>query len=248
MVRVLLFLLLFASNALAQNLYCGQDRGLSSKVTLSNLALYSEEADNAAITKTACTIIANSVTAPNGTLTADTISETASTSDHNIRQSIAVTINDKFRFSGYAKAGSRAFLQISTTSTGFGTARYANFNLSNCTVGTIGASTTASAYSVGNGWCRLQIEATATASASTLLHYLIITSATAANFESYLGVATNNLYVWGAQAQLATASPDYLQTTATSATLGPVCASGTTQSPTNPSMCIALGDESFRRW
>lgn len=211
MKRFILFLLVLLSigGDVQSQQYCGKEPIYK---TVQNLALRSEEVDNASWTKTASSATANSIAAPDGTLTGDTLSETASTSDHNIRQSIAVTSGVEYAFSGYAKAGTRTFAQITTTSGGFGSARYANFNLTTCAVGTVGASTTATATLSNDGWCRMEIKATATATASTLLHYVIVTSGTAANFESFLGVISNNIYLWGLQAR-PTSSPDQYATT-----------------------------------
>jgi len=179
-----------------------------------NLLTYSEQADNAIWVKTAATVTANSVVAPDGATTGDTLVETASTSDHNIRQALAVTTGNEYVIGGYARPGTRTFLQISTTSTGFGTARYANFNLTTCATGTIGANTLATATLYDNGWCRVEIKASATSSATTQAYFIIITSGTAANFESYLGVITNNLHLWGMQARLGYNSTAYVPTLA----------------------------------
>ena len=178
-----------------------------------NLLTYSEQVDNAIWVKTAATATANSVVAPDGNTTGDTLAETASTSDHNIRQSLSVVTGNEYVIGTYARLGTRTFVQVSTTSTGFGTARYANFNLTTCAVGTVGASTTATATAFDNGWCRVEIKATATSSATTLAYFVIITNSAAANFESYLGVASNNLYLWGMQARLGYNSTAYVPTT-----------------------------------
>lgn len=181
----------------------------------SNLLTYSEQADNAAYVKNSITVTANSTTAPDGTATADTLSETASTTDHYIRQSLSVTSGVQYSFSTFAKKGTRSFIQLSLPSTGFST-KYANFNLNNCSTGTVGSGVIASTTQALDGWCRVEIKATATGTASTQVYYTIVTTGEAPYSESYLGVVSNNLYVWGMQARLATSRPDYIQSVASS--------------------------------
>src|SRR5262249_8596564 len=56
-----------------------------------NALLYSDQFDNAAWTKSGCSISANAATAPDGTMTADRIVENSSTSAHLVTQAITVS-------------------------------------------------------------------------------------------------------------------------------------------------------------
>lgn len=217
----IIFLFIFiATSVKAQTIpprYCGMD---SSDRVLVNRVIRSEEADNAAYTRTSSTVTANTTIAPDGTTTADTLIETASTSDHNIRQSFSVTNGVAYRLSAYARAGTRTFAQLATGSGGFGTARYANFNLSTCALGDVGASTTASAVLVGSGWCRMTIEMTASATTSALGFVGIAYAANSPLFVSTLGDGTSGFPVWGMQWNLASDPSTYIRTTDTAVTAG----------------------------
>jgi len=244
MVRFLFLLLLFITNVSAQTLYCGQDTGLSSKVTLSNLARYSEQFDNAGYTKTALTVTANSIIAPDGTLTADTLVETTANSLHAIQQTLSPspTLGDIYRFSVYAKAGTRRYIQIFSQNVGAGVYLFANFDLVSGTVTNTGLAATATIENKGNGWYKCTITATSLASLGSSPGVAIVTSATAGLLEAYAGAVTNNVHLWGYHVNLTSSPSDYIATAGSAATLASVCASGTTQSPTDPSKCIVMSD------
>jgi hypothetical protein len=159
-----------------------------------NLALYSEDFDNAAWAKTRCSITANSVVSPDGNTTADTLVEdTTASATHPVSQGVTLTAAAQ-TFSVYAKAANRSWIQIALLSTANASAY---FNLSNGTVGTVGSAATASIVSVGNGWYRCVITATTAAGANTLGIYPASADAT----NVYTGNGTASIYIWGAQCE-----------------------------------------------
>jgi hypothetical protein len=233
-----LILLTVSTTIQAQN-YCGQDTNLSAKVTLSNLALMSEELDNAAWFKSLSTITANSVIAPDGTLTADRLVEAASSGFHGVYTAapfISLSASTEYRWSAYVKAGERTWVLFRPFYSGAGYDTY--FNLSTCTPGTNALGSTAYSYSVGNGWCYLSVKRTTVSAAVDGYHILYV--ATGNGTANYLGDITKGVYGWGMQVNATTSPPDYIATAGSAVTLGPVCASGTTKSPTNPSKCMSL--------
>lgn len=238
MVRFLSLLLLL-TNVSAQTLYCGQDTGLSAKVTLSNMCTYSEEIDNAAWTKSNTTVSANSVTAPDGALTADTVTNAATTTTHGIYSAgITVVAGSVYRQTVYLKYGTYAYALVrsqspSTASLGV--------NLSTGIIEQVGASIlTYSITPVGNGWYKVQFTYTKAAGVTDYVTVNLTPSTYATS--TYLGAITQYIYMWGASLQLASSPADYIATTTPAVTLAGVCASGTTQSPTDPSQCIVMSD------
>ena len=157
-----------------------------------NLLTFSEQFENSVWTKTRCAVTTNSITSPNGTITADTVVEdTTASASHPVSR--AVTFNAGSQtFSVYAKAANRSWIHIALLSTANA---FAYFDLSNGTVGTIGSATTASIQSIGDGWYRCIMSATTAAGSNTLGIYPA--SADANNV--YTGNGTDSIYIWGSQ-------------------------------------------------
>jgi hypothetical protein len=161
---------------------------------------------------------ANTTAAPDGTTTADTITETIETGVHNIRQEVAVTSGLPYVFSVFVKKGdgvsARDYVQLSLQNAAFGSNSYANFDILNGTVTVTGAGlTSASITDAGNGWWRCVIIDTASASTTNSFSIINITTNTAVQEESYTGVTTANIFLWGAQVEQRSAVTDYTPTT-----------------------------------
>jgi hypothetical protein len=169
------------------------------------------------------TVSANTVAAPDGTTTADTIVETTATGSHNIYQPVNVTSGSAYAHSVFVKKGNgvsaRNFVQLGFQNAQFGSNSYANFDIVNGTVTVTGAGlTSASITSVGNNWWRCSIVDTATSSASTSVIISLITTGTGANQESYTGTTDANIFLWGAQLEAGAFPTSYIPTTTTALT------------------------------
>jgi hypothetical protein len=187
--------------------------GLIEKVR-TNLVKYSEEFDNAVWAKTRATITANAGTAPDGTSTADKMIANTANNSHFIDQPITTPTSIPFSFSVFAKAGEYDFLQINNQADN----SIANFNLSDGTLGTI-SGYSASITDSGNGWYRCI--ATRTFSVSPSTHRIaLITSATAARLESFIGDDSSGVYIWGAQYELSDIATEYIPTTSSAVSVG----------------------------
>jgi hypothetical protein len=189
----------------------GESLGLLVEEQRTNLLLQSEDFSTT-WAATRSTVTANATTAPDGTLSADKLTEDSSTNTHPAQQSVTVTSGTAYTVSVFAKAGERTFLCVFPTV--FGTNAGAWFNLTTGTVGTVQANATASMQTLSNGWFRCIMTWTATNTTGTIN----IAPASANNVVSYTGDGTSGLFLWGAQLEAASTPSSYIPTTAAAVT------------------------------
>jgi hypothetical protein len=172
-----------------------------------NLLTYSEQFDNADWPKADVTVISNATTAPNGTLTADKLIESATNSNHLLNRT-GVTLSP-LNASFYAKAGERNWARLQTQNPFNG---WVNVNL---TTGAIGQSggflTNIQVTNVGDGWWRISATNT-NDSLSKGLQLFVIDSDRGGSSPSYLGDGTSGIYIWGAQLVEGSSALDYFAT------------------------------------
>jgi hypothetical protein len=180
-----------------------------------NLFTYSE--NFLAWTRASISITANTTTAPNGTLTADTLSVgvDASSSRHRLFSSSysSNTVNAVYTGSFYLKANQNQWIQV-IGNIGFSTGVWANFDLVNGVIGnTGGVDTTATITNVGDGWYRCTVSGVATATSTTGFEILTTNNTNSGRYPSYQSlVAQDVCYLWGAQLVQGTSALDYQAT------------------------------------
>jgi hypothetical protein len=180
-------------------------RGLLIEESRQNLITRSEEFNDAAWTKTRSSAAANTNVAPDGTLTADTLVEDTTASDTHLVSQAATTTAAAWTFSVYVKAAGRSWIQLSNSTVANATAF---FNLGTGAVGTVGAAATAAITSVGNGWYRCALTATATAASNTFQVLLASDGSTT----SYTGDGYSGIFLWGAQLEVGAFPTSYIAT------------------------------------
>jgi hypothetical protein len=179
-----------------------------------NIVKYSQEFDNAFWTKVGTTVSANSIAAPDGTTTADTLTENSSLSEHNIYCGITPGIAGAgfYTLSVYAKAGTRSWITL------YCAGSWQAFNLSTGTVGTTSASQPATITSVGNGWYRCTVSGYHNVSTQYFQVNIATGDSTGRTYTdgtvTYTGNGTGNVYIWGAQVEYRSSATGYTLTTA----------------------------------
>jgi hypothetical protein len=192
----------------------GESLGLLIEEQRTNLLTYSDDLSNAAWTKTRSSITANTIVAPDGTLTGDKLVEdTTATSSHVlIRSSTSFTSGTVYTISAYVKAAERTSLRL-LFGTGFSAQPAAFFNISTGVISAnpSGNSSSASIAPVGNGWYRVSI--TATADSTTSSGEFTAALVTGTNTVSYTGDGYSGIYIWGAQLEAGAFPTSYIPTT-----------------------------------
>ena len=176
-----------------------------------NLALYSEQIDNAAWTKLNLTVSANSVTSPDGTQNADTI--TSISASPSINSPIAV-FTSTTNVSIFVKYVSQQWVMLMN---GGAVNDYANFDIQNGVIGSVGStSSNAQIQSFGNGWYRISVTFSGYAG-NTNLYFGFIASGTSA-WNTFDPNFNKSLYAWGCQIENSSYPTSYIPTTSSSAT------------------------------
>jgi len=179
-----------------------------------NLLTYTEQFDNAVWTKLNAnvTVTANTITAPDGTLTADTGTISVGGTDSGLLQAKAIANNsDAYTTSFYVKRpASENGFRVDTRFTAGGTAiTYAiAVNWSTLAIVTVFGAIAPSATSitaVGNGWYRVTMTC-ANNSTGNINGNVLIYPSTAANG---LVIQTGSIYVWGAQFEQSATATTY---------------------------------------
>jgi hypothetical protein len=182
-----------------------------------NLALRSEEMDNATWVKTRSTVTANATTAPDGTTTADKLVETAVAGTHIIRQTVTVAANTTHSFTAYVKGAERTNGLIRMESGADGIA--GNFQLGAGTITLVttgvGSGGVVSISALPDGWWRVRISGII--NPTTTSCDCDLTLRDGANAASYTGDGTSGLFFWGTQLEVGAVPTSYVPTVAATA-------------------------------
>ena len=180
--------------------------GKTTAMAEQNLLLQSQTFDNGSWTKQAVTVTADSTTAPDGTTTADTLSNSATTAQFWAYQQLTLPIGSTLSI--YAKAGTANFIGMSSIN---GNTNAAVFNLSTGAVASSSPYVTASIISVGSGWYRCSI-VNNTYAGTYVVVSIQESDLGSGSIGSYTGTG-KNIYIWGIQAEARSSLTAYTPTT-----------------------------------
>ena len=172
-----------------------------------NLLTYTQDFANAAWTKIDTTVTANNVAAPDGTMTADTLTEgSAGTGQVGATGSVS-TAGATATFSIYLKRGNTDWVRLAVTNAANGFRAWFNLNTgtagSTATIGT-GTVTGASIVNAGNGWYRCIL----TGAIPSVTAYSVFANTASAD-NSGTRVSGGTYLAWGAQLEQASTATEY---------------------------------------
>jgi hypothetical protein len=200
----------------------GNCLGLLIEQSRTNLVTYSENFGSGSQWNTVrATVTQNQITAPDGTLTADLLEPTVTTSGGYTRFYYNVTSGTTYTFSFFAKYHSSDFPYVfvyAAYEVVSGSGRNSNyFNIQNGTLGS-GSGSTYVSHSIedyGDGWYRCSMTTTADVTGSVPF---IIYPAEGNNDISYVSDGVGGIYIWGAQLEEGEFPTSYIPTSGSTVT------------------------------
>ena len=182
-----------------------------------NFYTYSEQLNNAAWNKQNVTVTANSVVAPDGNTTADTLTASVGTSTHYFYPTVSpagLASGNTERHSVYIKKGNHPYVSVSNA---YADALVYDFDaMTSKTCYAAGGFTSYSVEGVENDWYRFTIEFVKTDSSTRQIYVAMrgsySSSATGVG-AAWASAGTETVYVWGMQANDYTDSRNYVATT-----------------------------------
>ena len=181
----------------------------------------SEFQDSAWNLKSSVFVTANSAVAPDGSLSADSLIESAVSAGHYLERAVGIVGNQQRGFSLFVqRVGAAREIWLSMYANGYADNIRAAFNLDSqavsVAVGGSGSSPVGVVYRIaGTDWYRLSLSgfASASAVADLKLRLSFINLST-----TYLGDGVSGFYIWGAQLETGTTTTSYIPTTTAPAT------------------------------
>ncbi len=185
----------------------GESLGLLVEEARTNELTYSEKLDDASWTKSNVTVIPNTALAPDQTLTAYSVYPTSPGTARYVYKNLGASSSAIRTNSVFAKANGKSWMYLY----GSNGSAAVFFNLSNGTVGTVGAGVTGSINAIGNGWYRCSVTQTAATTGRTLF-----VGPTDADGSTSITVSgTSGILIWGAQLEQGSFPTSYIPTPAT---------------------------------
>ena len=204
----------------------GESLGFLIEEQRTNLLTYSEQFDNAAWTKSNATVTANTVVAPDGTLTGDKAIISASTDATSIAQAVSFSSNTTYALTVYAKKGELMYLNLGfdVNSFNYGGTQFDLLSGTVLRTGSAGGNYTlgtSTIESVGGGWyrCKVVISIGATAATFRIITYPSNTLWSSGYIvQTLTGDGTSGIYIWGAQLEAGAFPTSYIPTVASQVT------------------------------
>ena len=181
-----------------------------------NLALYSEQFDNAAWVKSnSVTITPNTVISVDGTLNGSNLNFNNVGFANSLSFSFT-TLSSTYTQSIFVKYVDSQFVQLFFGSSGFGGGSV-TFDILNGTKGLESQGAIGSINDYGNGWYRITAKKTSTGGSTQSLSIVTVTNINASRFGSE---SNGNVSIWGAMLEQSASATEYIPTTTTAVSVG----------------------------
>lgn len=187
-------------------------KGILIEESRRNRTLFSQDFDNAKW-KQGAFVTANTATAPDGSMTADTLSQTNNVTDFIYDQNILASANTTYTFSLFFKPGTRTNdFSVVLDWKDFGSPRVSiGYTYASNLVSTGGSGASAIKNAVvqvlSNGWYRLALTFTTDTTVGKIVSMI-----------GRLGNSTGTTYIWGAQLEQGAFPTSYIPTTTAAVT------------------------------
>lgn len=193
-----------------------------------NVLNFSESFDNAYWPKSDVSVTANAGVSPDGYTNADKLIASATNANHLLNKAgaLSVTSGQAYTFSLFAKAAEYNFVRVQIQASTFNQS-WANFNLSNGTVGLTSGGIATKIEDYGNGWYRCSVTSTATSTGGSGVQPFVLDSDRGTDSPSYLGNGTSGILIYGAQFEAGAYATSYIPTLGAAVTRGADAASKT---------------------
>lgn len=199
---------------------CYSSVSVVARFPATNLITKSQELDNAAWSTQEISVTANTQVAPNGFVTAETLTGNATVNPgHEVFQAENGSANTNYTLSIFAKEGAHPYIYVKFQGNAVSEYATAVFDLTNGVVGETaqsgGTVVSASIVSAGGGWYRCILTAkcpNATNFFTTGFAQLASGNTFQTTGEIYYDATGDTLHVWGAQMELGSSVSPYVPT------------------------------------
>ena len=128
------------------------------------------------------------------------VPNTTSTTNHGVAQNFAFSSGTQYKFVCHAKPAGYSFVKFFARNTAFGTNVSVSFDLVGVSYTVMTGSATCTITATTNGFLRMEVVATASASATTDFQWVAMN---ATGDVAYSGNGTSGVYIWGADLRVA---------------------------------------------
>jgi len=194
----------------------GESLGLLIEEQRTNLVNISEDISDASFTTNFITKQGSTLIAPDGTLTAGTITSTSGTAGMRLQKNATSSTGVAVTYSIYVKKGNNRYVTIGDR--GESTEPWSTFDFDTESITGSPIVTTVNSTSVGNGWYRISMTWTKQNASFAGIVAFKSSFATTNTTPSFVGTGYETIHIWGMQLEVGSFPTSYIKTTGSQVT------------------------------